>query len=92
MYNTMSNKRIYAEFGTNATYFQVACGIYGGISSLLLDDIPSGVYWVDELLLQTDSDYGKYLSYYMKDFVLGENNGSDGLLLDRAVRRSSGVI
>lgn len=83
MYNVMSNKEVFAEYKTNATYFQVACGIYGALSTLLLDDIPDGVYFVDELLLQTDSGYGQYLSYYMKHFVTGENSGSDGLLLDR---------
>lgn len=83
MYNVMSNQSIFAEFKTNATYFQVACGIYGAISTLLLDEIPTGIYFVDELLSKTDSSYGKYLSYYMKDFVTGENNRSDGLLLDR---------
>jgi hypothetical protein len=61
----------------------VACGVYGGVAALLLDDIPNGVYFVDELLLQTDTGYGKYLSYYMKDFVTGENHHSDGPLLDR---------
>lgn len=83
MYNTMNNKKIFSEYKTNATYFQVACGIYGALSALLLDDIPAGIYFVDELLLQTDTIYGMYLSYYMKDFVTGENIGSDGLLLDR---------
>ena len=34
-----------------------------------------------QMLLQTDTGYGKYLSYYMKDVVTGENNRSDGLLL-----------
>lgn len=83
MYNVMSNKEIFAEYKTNATYFQVACGIYGALSTLLLDDIPDGIYYVDELLLQTDSGYGQYLTYYMKHFVTGENDKSDGLLLDR---------
>ncbi|MCM3631252.1 saccharopine dehydrogenase NADP-binding domain-containing protein [Paenibacillus glycanilyticus] len=83
MYNVMSNKEVFAEYKTNATYFQVACGIYGALSTLLLDDIPDGVYFVDELLLRTDSGYGQYLSYYMKHFVTGENDRTDGLLLDR---------
>ncbi|CAH0121396.1 MULTISPECIES: saccharopine dehydrogenase NADP-binding domain-containing protein [unclassified Paenibacillus] len=86
MYNVMSNKAVYAKYKTNATYFQVACGLYGALSSLLLDDIPDGVYFVDELLLQTDSGYGNYLSYYMQDFTTGENGASDGLLLDRMKR------
>lgn len=83
MYNVMSSKSIFPQYRTNATYFQVACGIYGGLSALLLDDIPQGVYFVDELLLETESRYGKYISYYMKDFITGENSGSDGLMLDR---------
>lgn len=92
MYNVLSSENVFPEFHTNATYFQVACGIYGGLASLLLDDIPDGVYFVDELLLQTDSRYGNYLSYYMKDFVTGENKGSDGLLLDRVRRWSKGRL
>ena len=92
MYNVLSSKSIFPRFKTNATYFQVACGIYGALSSLLLDSIPNGVYFVDELLLQTDSAYGKYLSYYMKDFVTGENIDSDGLLLDRVKQWSKGEV
>lgn len=83
MYNAMNNKSTFSEYKTNATYFQVACGIYGALAAMLLDDIPKGIYFVDELLLQTDTDYGKYLSYYMKNYVTGENNSSEGLLLDR---------
>jgi len=86
MYNVQSNKEIYEKFQTNATYFQVACGIYSGIASLLLDNLPNGVYYVDELLLETNSKYGTYLKNYMKDFVIGENNKSEGLLLDRMRR------
>lgn len=37
--------------------------------------------------MQTDSRYGDYLSYYMKDFVVGENPSSDGMLLDRMKRK-----
>ncbi|SHH35306.1 hypothetical protein [Clostridium grantii] len=83
MYNALDNKEIFKEFGTNATYFQVACGIYGGLASVLLDDIPKGIYYVDELLLKTNSNYKEYLSFYMKDFVVGENKKSEGNLLDR---------
>jgi len=83
MYNVLNNKDIFSQYKVNATYFQVACGIYGALSTVLLDDIPKGIYYVDELLLKTDSNYGKYLSYYMKDFIVGENLVSDGYLLDR---------
>lgn len=57
----MASSDVYPEYRTNATYFQVACGIYGALGTLLLDKIPEGVYFIDELLLQTDSRYGKYL-------------------------------
>lgn len=83
MYNVLGSKTIFPLFQTNATYFQVACGIYGAICSMLLDELPKGVFYVDELLLQTGSRYGSYLTYYLKDFVEGENASSDGLLLDR---------
>lgn len=83
MYNVLDNERIFARYKTNATYFQVACGIYASLSVLLLDQIPNGVYYVDELLLKTDNQFGQYLSYYMTDFVIGENTKTDGLLLDR---------
>lgn len=47
MYNVMSNQVIYGEYGVNATYFQVACGVYGAVCSLLLDDeIEKGLYYV----------------------------------------------
>ncbi|GGI11671.1 saccharopine dehydrogenase NADP-binding domain-containing protein [Gottfriedia solisilvae] len=83
IYNSMNNCEIFEKFKTNATYFQVACGLYSALSTLLLDSIPNGVHYVDELLLNTKNNYGQYLSYYMSDFVIGENSQTDGLLLDR---------
>ena len=83
MYNVMKSSEIYPEFKTNATYFQVACGIYAAIASIILDDIPLGIYYVDELLLNSESKYGEYLTYYMTDFVTGDNKGSDGMLHQR---------
>lgn len=83
MYNEMHNRQVFARFGVNATYFQVACGVYGAVASLLLDPLPAGIYYVDELLRNTQSAYGRYLSYYMTDFVVGKNDQSDGLLLQR---------
>lgn len=83
VYNVMNSSEIYPKFKTNATYFQVACGIYAGFASLILDDLPLGIYYVDELLLQTDSKYGDYLTYHMTDFVKGQNKVSDGLLHQR---------
>jgi hypothetical protein len=41
---------------------------------------------VDELLLKTNSHYGKYLKYYMTEFITGENQQTDGLLLQRMKR------
>lgn len=86
MYNVLSSDNIFPQYHTNATYFQVACGLYGALCTLLKDEISNGVYFVDELLLQTESRYGDYLSYYMKDFVSGENPCTDGQLLDRMRR------
>jgi saccharopine dehydrogenase-like NADP-dependent oxidoreductase len=83
MYNVMKNTDVFAKYHTNATYFQVACGIYGAICTVLLDNLSLGVYYVDELILNNKTNYGKYLTYYMKNFIVGENNFSDGLLLDR---------
>ncbi|MEH7108120.1 S-adenosylmethionine decarboxylase related protein [Bacillus sp. JJ1764] len=83
IYNVMKSSEIYPKFKTNATYFQVACGIYAGLSSLILDDFPLGIYYVDELLYNTESKFGQYLTYHMTNFVTGENKGSDGLLHQR---------
>lgn len=83
MYNVLSNQEVFREFKVNATYFQVACGIYAAFSSLLLDNIPQGIFYVDELLLKTNTNYGKYLSYYMTDFFEGKNDTSQGSLLQR---------
>ncbi|WP_339252705.1 S-adenosylmethionine decarboxylase related protein [Sporosarcina sp. FSL W8-0480] len=83
MYNVMRCSDIYKKFKTNATYFQVACGVYAGLSSIILDDFPLDIYYVDELLLNTESKYGKYLTYYMTHFITGENKESDGLLHQR---------
>ncbi|NLI93857.1 MAG: S-adenosylmethionine decarboxylase related protein [Peptococcaceae bacterium] len=89
MYNVLGNKDIFDKYKVNATYFQVACGIYGAISALLLDNLPQGIYYVDELLLKTDTKYGKYLSYYMNNFIIGENNASEGSLLRRKCQHAS---
>ncbi|MDG4657267.1 S-adenosylmethionine decarboxylase related protein [Ectobacillus antri] len=86
MYNSMKSSEIFQTYKTNATYFQVACGIYAGLSSLLLDAIPTGVYYVDELISHTKSQYGKYATYYMSEFVIGQNNHSDGFLHQRMRR------
>lgn len=83
MYNVLSNESVFSQYKTNATYFQVACGIYASLSVLLLDQIPKGAYYVDELLLKTSNNYGQYLRYFMTDFVTGENKHTDGLLLQR---------
>ncbi|MNR51968.1 hypothetical protein D3C85_1717340 [compost metagenome] len=85
MYNVSSSETIYPLFGTNATYWQVACGVYGALGTVLLDPIAPGVYWVDELLEEYGQDchYGEYLTYYMSEFVTGSNDHSQGLLLDR---------
>lgn len=83
MYNVMSNEVIFSKYKTNATYFQVACGVYAALSVLLLDSLPKGAYYVDELLLKTKNHYGKYLTHYMKEFITGENKQSDGLLHER---------
>jgi homospermidine synthase len=86
IYNSMKSSEIFPIYKSNATYFQVACGIYAGLASLLLDTIPLGIYYVDELLLNTKSRYEKYLTYNMRDFVIGENNHSDGFLHQRMRR------
>ncbi|MUT64799.1 S-adenosylmethionine decarboxylase related protein [Paenibacillus sp. NEAU-GSW1] len=83
MYNVMDNASVYAKYGANATYFQVACGVYGAVCSLLLDEVPNGVHYVDDLLMTAASSYGHYVSRYMTPFIKGENAASDGLLLQR---------
>lgn len=83
LYNVMKNDEVFSKYKVNATYFQVACGLYASLAVLLLDQIPKGAYYVDELLLNTTNGFGDYLKHYMTEFVTGENNQSDGLLLDR---------
>lgn len=88
MYNVSRNDTSFSQYKLNATYLQVACGVYASLAVLLLDQIPKGAYYVDELLLKTENNYGKYLTYYMTDFVIGENKHSDGLLLERIKKRT----
>ena len=84
MYNVMNSQFAFEKYGINATYLQVACGVYAGICTLLLDKISNGVFYVEELLEKDKSvGYGKYITQYMKEFVIGVNQGSDGLILDR---------
>jgi homospermidine synthase len=79
----MSSRDIYPIYRTNATYFQVACGVYAGMACLLLDPVPNGVHYVDELLQSGTSRYGVYVTKYMTTFVRGTNTNSDGLLMQR---------
>ncbi len=83
VYNVMNNQYAFENYGTNATYLQVACGVYAGVTSLFLDTFTKGAYFVDELLMDTNSNYGTYLKYHMPHFIYGENASSDGLLLQR---------
>jgi len=83
MYNVLSNEDIFKKYKTNATYFQVSCGVYAALSVLFLDKITNGAFYVDELLLKTENNYGNYLKYYMTDFVTGENQQTEGLLNQR---------
>lgn len=84
IYNVMDSNSTYKKYGTNATYIQVASGIYAAICTILLETIPNGVHYVEELLSTIkDIGYGKYVTQYMTEFVTGENEKSDGLILDR---------
>lgn len=83
LYNVMENKHVSDIYGTNATYFQVACGLYGGICALLLDGLPNGVHWVDEITDAGITKYGHYVAHFMQPFVRGVNPTTDGLLLQR---------
>lgn len=44
MYNTLSNKVIFDQYQINATYFQVACGLYSALATLLLDQLLKGIF------------------------------------------------
>lgn len=85
MYNVMGNREIFADYGTNATYLQVACGLYAAMATMLLhpDLIPYGIHYVDELSKEALAMYGRYAGQYMKHFVAGENPATDGYLLQR---------
>ncbi|EFM10390.1 conserved hypothetical protein [Paenibacillus curdlanolyticus YK9] len=85
MYNHVTNEEAYAEFKTNATYLQVASGVYAAASVLVLDSVESGVHWVHDLAEAADSRYGDYVMYYLREFVTGTNDSTDGMLLQRVV-------
>lgn len=84
IYNVMDSNSTYQKYGTSATYIQAATGVYAAICTILLETIPNGVHYVEELLSTVkDIGYGKYVTQYMTDLVTGENAKSDGLILDR---------
>lgn len=84
MYNVINSQFAFRKYGINATYLQVASGVYSGICTLLLETIPKGVYFVEEVLkMDNNIDYGKYVSQFIPDFVIGENPQTDGFILDR---------
>ncbi|MEC1178651.1 S-adenosylmethionine decarboxylase related protein [Metasolibacillus meyeri] len=92
MYNVTTNKEAFSKYQVSATYFQVACGIYGALSSVILDDLPQGIFYVDELILNTNTSYGEYVSYFMRDFIVGKNAKPDGLLLNRLQKSKSSDV
>lgn len=83
MYHILDNQTAFAEYGVNATYLQVASGVYGAAASLLCDAIPRGIYYVEDLVTRTNSRYGEYVTYHLKTYVQGENPDTDGTLLNR---------
>lgn len=83
MYNNLTNKEAYDRFQTNATYVQVASGVYAAACVLLLDGVEPGVHWVHNLTEDDDSRYGDYVTYYLREYVTGTNERSDGTLLER---------
>jgi len=88
MYNVIDNKSAYARYGVNATYLQVASGIFGAVASLWNDSLPLGAHYVDELLLNADSRYGEYVTLFLGSYVTGENATTDGTLLQRMRNQS----
>ncbi|MGE5674167.1 MAG: hypothetical protein ACM3XM_09785 [Mycobacterium leprae] len=83
LYNAMSNEEAVREYGVGATYLQVACGVYAAACCLLLDSVPDGIHYVDDLLLAGGSHYGDYLRRHMRRFVRGTNSTSMGRLEER---------
>ncbi|WP_426448760.1 saccharopine dehydrogenase NADP-binding domain-containing protein [Paenibacillus sp. S-38] len=83
MYNIMRHSEVYPSFPTNATYYQVACGVYAALAVLLRDNPPQGVHYVDELSPELLTRYGAYVRQHMPYFVTGENPRSGGLLFHR---------
>ncbi|AEI45032.1 saccharopine dehydrogenase NADP-binding domain-containing protein [Paenibacillus mucilaginosus] len=83
MYNVMTHTEVHPAFPTNATYYQVACGVYAALAVLLRDTPPAGVHYVDELSEELLARYGTYVRQHMRHFVTGENPKSSGLLFHR---------
>ena len=86
MYNPGKNEEVIAKYKVSATYWQVACGVYASLSSLILDRIPKGIHYVDDLLINNasvDCKWGTYLKDNMKEFHSGTNTPHEGLLSDR---------
>lgn len=82
-YNRLATDEVYERYGVNATYYQVACGTAAALACLLFDEPGPGLFYVDELLLDTPARFGEYLRAYLKDFQYGRNDRVDGLLFDR---------
>jgi hypothetical protein len=59
--------------------------VYAAAAVILLDGIAPGVHWVHDLTEADDSRYGDYVTYYLREYVTGMNEQSDGLLLARLV-------
>ncbi|MWC27808.1 saccharopine dehydrogenase NADP-binding domain-containing protein [Paenibacillus sp. MMS18-CY102] len=92
MYNSVTNEDAYAEFKTNATYLQVASGVYAAASVLILDDVSPGVHWVHRLAEAEGSRYGEYVMYYLREFVTGTNDSTTGMLMQRLVEEGRGEL
>ncbi|MBI5225157.1 saccharopine dehydrogenase NADP-binding domain-containing protein [Candidatus Micrarchaeota archaeon] len=82
VYLDYPDKRVYylnsitngAIIGTNATYTQVAIGIFAALFALLYDKLPSGVHFVEDLF---DSHFKYFMFDNMRvsEFVFKKKNG-----------------
>jgi hypothetical protein len=68
VYEVEDHAECVTKYNINATCFQVICGLYAGICSILFESLEEKPYVVMELVHKEGSHFGHYLNQHLKNW------------------------
>ncbi|MCB1158369.1 MAG: hypothetical protein KDK45_12780, partial [Leptospiraceae bacterium] len=68
VYEVEDHENCIKEYDMNATVYQVVCGLYAGICSLLLDPLTNEIYMITDLIYTENNKYGDYLTKHLRNW------------------------